>query len=152
MHPVSFIRTSPRALGEKQSEAAVCVYCGSSMTEEVHADHAGGYTNPLSLDELLVHHPSATFFVQVGKDEQLPVVENDYLGVRSGDILTIDRALVPSIGRLVLAIHEGDFTLCRFTEHEGSRFLVWGEGKRVEIVEGGGTRLWGVVAALSRRL
>jgi DNA polymerase V len=154
MKAVSFVRTSPKELGEQPSgEGVLCAYCGQGMNDGVaHAD-TDGYVHPLSLDELLVKHPSSTFFVQVG-DEQAAVSENEFLGVRSGDILTIDRTVTPTLGKLVLAVCDGGFSLCRFTEHAGRRYLVCGNSTRTarEVREEHGVQVWGVVSALSRRL
>ncbi len=155
MHPVTFVRTSPVALGDTaDSERAVCVSCGSSLNDEHGMPLGGGYANPLSLDALLVRHPSATYFVQVGTREDTVITESTYLGVRTGDILMIDRALSPSVGCLVLAVCAGELALCRYTEHEGGKFLVCGErgAQPVQITSESGTSVWGVVAALSRRL
>lgn len=153
MKPVSFVRTSPTSLGEVPGgDAAVCESCGVYLANEDGEQCSGGYHNPLSLDELLVRHPSATYFVQVGAQEESVVSENEYLGVRTGDILTVDRALAPHVGSLVLAVCEGELTLCRFTEHDGQRFLVCGERTARPIPLGQGVEVWGVVAAWSRRL
>jgi len=155
MHPVTFVRTSPTALGDAaDSEQAVCDSCGSTLVDESGVPIGDGYTNPLSLDALLIRHPSATYFVQVGTQEDTVISENTYLGVRTGDILMIDRTLKPTIGCLVLAVCAGELALCRYTEHEGREFLVCGErGKLpVEITAESGTSVWGVVGALSRRL
>lgn len=153
MKPVTFVRTSPTALGEAPGgDVAVCASCGMYQSDENGQLCSGGYHQPLSLDELLVRHPSATYFVQVGAQDEGVISENEYLGVRTGDILTVDRALEPQVGSLVLAVCEGELSLCRYTEHSGQRFLVCGERNARPAPLGQGVELWGVVAALSRRL
>jgi len=154
MKAVSFMRTSPKELGERPTDTGtLCASCGQSVVDGLIQADTEGYIHPLSLDELLVKHPSSTFFVQVG-DEHAAVSENEFLGVRSGDILTIDRTLTPTIGKLVLAVCDGGFSLCRFTEHDGIRYLVCGNGERTarRIDTEEGVQVWGVVSALSRRL
>lgn len=129
MKSVSFIRTAPTALGEPKSNE--------------------GYQNPLSLDELLVTHPTSTFFVRVGSDVD---EAGEGLGVVSGDLLIVDRAVTPTLGKLVLASVSGELVLRRFTEHESRRFLVSGTDKphSVELTEGEDVLLWGVVTTAVR--
>ncbi|MBP9760252.1 MAG: hypothetical protein KBD24_02680 [Candidatus Pacebacteria bacterium] len=112
------------------------------------------HTVPASLDTLLMHHPSATYFVRVGIDKEAIICESAYFGVRTGDILTVDRSRSPTIGCLVLAVCAGELALCRYTEHEGKRFLVCGgKGKEpVEVTSPMKTDIWGVVSTLSRCL
>ncbi len=153
MHPVSFIRSAPSTLSDTPSgEAVVCASCGAVASEE--GVPGSGYANPLSLDELLVRHPHATYFIEVGVHPETVVGENAYLGVRGGDVLVVDRALVPQIGSLVLSVCEGELVLCRYTEHEGDRFLICGSKDRepMRVEEGSGVEVWGVVSALSRRM
>jgi len=156
MKPVSFVRTSlKKGKDNTSSTSTVCASCRYSLEDTIEHSLSDGYKNPLSLDTLLVQHPAATYFLEVGnKDESATIQENPFLGVMAGDILTIDRALSPTLGKLVLAVYEGSFTLCRFTEHDGKQFLVCGEGKCVaqEVSDIDGVYVWGVVSALSRRL
>lgn len=128
MKPVSFIRTSPQALGEE--------------------GHDGGYKNPLSLDELIVRHPTSTFFARVGDD--IETNEAELLGVGAGDILVIDRAVSPRLGHLVLSVINGELALRRFTEHGSRRFLVSGTGDSLECRAEADVLLWGVVTAVTR--
>ncbi len=154
MSPVSFLRTTADVrIGTTEGEANVCASCGSAAAEESGC-RSDTYANPLSLDALLIRHPSATYFVRVGLRDDVVISENAYLGVRVGDILMIDRSLTPTVGSLVLAVSGGELMLCRYTEHEGKRFLVCGtrDAASIELMSDGGTDVWGVVAALSRRL
>jgi SOS-response transcriptional repressor LexA len=90
----------------------------------------------------------------VGEDEHIAVSDNTYLGVEQGDILTIDRALSPSVGRLVLIVRNGSFKLCRFTEHKGEAYVIWGDTTDASepFTEESSITVWGVVSALSRRV
>lgn len=157
MKPVSFVRTPTK---KRRSESTlfnptVCATCRYALEDDSEHFLPEGYKNPLSLDELFVQHPAATYFFEVGtKDESITIQENPFLGVMMGDILTIDRAICPTLGKLVLAVYEGSFRLCRFTEHNGKKFLVCGEGKDVvhNVSDTDDVYVWGVVSALSRRL
>jgi len=127
--------------------------CGEQV-ECVDTDVEDRYENPLSLDDVFVQHPASTFFVRVGSSEERLVPENKYLKIVVGDILTVDRSLTPMLGNVVLAVRDGVFTLCRFTEHEGKKFLVCGNGKCgvEEFGDDNTVYVWGVVRALSRRV
>jgi DNA polymerase V len=152
MKPVSFIRADESLL--QSASSASCTESRSALAEAPAHGEMGVYKNPLSLDALLVQHPHATYFVQVGMSEDVLIQENPYLGVRTGDILLVDRVCEPRVGSLVLAVCEGELLLCRYTEHEGKSFLVCGtkDTRPVELLPGSDVSVWGVVSALSRRL
>lgn len=59
----------------------------------------------ISLDEHLVRHREATFFLRVDGDS----MRN--LGIFDGDLLVVDRALVPVNGSVVIAVVDGAFTV-----------------------------------------
>ncbi len=61
----------------------------------------------LDLNEHLIKHPSATFFVRVDGQS----MKNS--GINSGDILIVDRAITPRSGQVVVAILDGEFTVKR---------------------------------------
>jgi SOS-response transcriptional repressor LexA len=94
---------------------------GTSVT--VHA----GFPNPaaertgapLSLDKLLVRHPSSTYFFRIRG-------HNWYrYGVFDGDLAIIDRVIPPQGGKLVVWWQEsGDFMLS--TYEKALRQNVWG--------------------------
>src|SRR5271170_7219676 len=61
----------------------------------------------LDLNEHLIQHPAATFFVRVDGDSMQGA------GIHKGDILIVDRALEPMSGRIVVAVIDGAFTVKR---------------------------------------
>ena len=61
----------------------------------------------LDLNEHLIQHPAATFFVRVDGDSMVGA------GIHQGDILIVDRSLEPTNGRIVIAILDGAFTVKR---------------------------------------
>jgi len=131
MKSVSFIRTAPTALGEPK--------------------HSEGYENPLSLDELVVTHPTSTFFMRVDDDID---EARDELGVERGDVLVVDRALAPSRGRLAILMQEGGLVLERLTEanargvstHDTRTSYAPERTPEQDVL------LWGVVKALVREV
>lgn len=67
----------------------------------------------LSLDEHLVEHQEATFFVRVSGHSM-----TDF-GIHDGDLLVVDRAQEPRDRNIVIAVIDGEFTvkqLCRLPE------------------------------------
>ena len=59
----------------------------------------------LDLNNYLVQHPSATFFVRAQGESMRDV------GIFSGDILIVDRSLRPVSGNIVIAIINSEFTV-----------------------------------------
>ncbi len=59
----------------------------------------------ISLDEHLVRHREATFFLRVEGDSMRE------LGIFDGDLLVVDRALVPVDGSVVIAVVDEAFTV-----------------------------------------
>ena len=57
------------------------------------------------LNELLITHPTATFFWRVRGTSMLGA------GIADGDILVVNRALVPKHGDIVVAEVDNDFTV-----------------------------------------
>ncbi|HPC48368.1 MAG TPA: translesion error-prone DNA polymerase V autoproteolytic subunit, partial [Deltaproteobacteria bacterium] len=62
----------------------------------------------LDLNEHLVAHPAATFFVRVEGTSMIDA------GIHPGDILIVDRALEPRNGSVVVAVLDGEFTVKRY--------------------------------------
>ena len=95
----------------------------------------------LDLNQMLIKHPSATFFLRVSGRSMINA------GVHDGDILVVDRSLEPSHGKIVIASLNGELTVKR----------LWIEGKRVrllaendayppiDITEELDFRIWGIV-------
>jgi len=61
----------------------------------------------LDLNELLIKHPSATFFVKVSGNSMINA------GIHDGDILVVDRALEPKNNDIVIAVIDGELTVKR---------------------------------------
>jgi DNA polymerase V len=96
----------------------------------------------LDLNEYLVKHPAATFFVRVDGDSMLGA------GIRSGDILIVDRSLEADDGRVVVAVIDGEFTVKRILKNNGKLFLAPENEayEPIEIKEEMDFEVWGVVA------
>lgn len=71
---------------------------------------AAEYTQlPLSLDELLIEHPSATFIGQAAGDSM------EGAGIFDGDILIVDRHVALENGDIVVANINGEF-VCKLID------------------------------------
>jgi len=65
------------------------------------------FEQSLDLNEHLIQHPAATFFVRVEGDSMQGA------GIQKQDILIVDRSLLPTNGKIVIAIINGEFTVKR---------------------------------------
>lgn len=95
----------------------------------------------LDLNEFLVEHPAATFFVRVSGDSMQDA------GVADGDVLVVDRAIEPRHGRIVIASVNAELTVKRIREQNGRLFLAPEnpDYAPTEITEDTDFEVWGVV-------
>jgi DNA polymerase V len=111
---------------------------------------AAGFPSPaddhledaLDLNEHLIQHPAATFFVRVRGDSMTGV------GIHDGDLLVVDRALEPKSGAIVVAVIDGELTVKRLRIDDGRVWLMPENPAYppLEIKEGSELVIWGVVA------
>lgn len=100
--------------------------------------------SPLDLNELLVRHPAATFFVRAAGDSMLQA------GIRPGDILVVDRSLEAADGSIVIAAVNNEFTVKFLRKNDNGISLEAANRKYRPIVfdESMELRLFGVVTAV----
>lgn len=96
----------------------------------------------LSLDEYLVSRPASTFFIRVKGDSMSEA------HILDGDLLIIDRSLIPKSGSVVLATLFGNFTLTYYKLKEGKIFLETANANftSTQITEETDFQIWGVVS------
>jgi DNA polymerase V len=103
---------------------------------------ADGYlTSQLDLNQHLIQHPAATFFVRVNGDSMLDA------GIHHGDMLVVDRSLQPKNTNVIIAVINGELLVKRLKQENGRLFVV-PENKNfptIEIHEGSNFEVWGVV-------
>jgi len=95
----------------------------------------------LDLNELLVTHPIATFFVRVEGNSMVDAQIYD------GDVLIVDRAEEAKNGSVIVAILNGEFTVKRLVKKQGKLFLT-AENPTftpIEISREMDFQIWGVV-------
>lgn len=95
----------------------------------------------LDLNEHLIQHPAATFFVRVEGDSMRGA------GIHKGDILIVDRALETSNGKIVVAVINGEFTVKRIRIAENRVFLEPENPQysSMEVPPESDFRVWGIV-------
>lgn len=95
----------------------------------------------LDLNELLIKHPSATFFLRVSGSSMIKA------GIHHNDILVVDRSLEPVSGKVVIASINGELTVKRLVK-TGSQVKLIAENdayKPIDITGEEDFRIWGVV-------
>jgi DNA polymerase V len=114
-----------------------------------HSTVRAGFPSPaddeieekLDLNELLIKHPSATFFLRVSGSSMIGA------GIHHNDILVVDRSLAPTHGKIVIAALNGELTVKRLHLEKGLvRLLAENpDYPAIEINEGAELHIWGVV-------
>jgi DNA polymerase V len=116
---------------------------------------AAGFPSPaddyiegrLSLDEHLVQHKEATFFVRAQGDSMVDA------GIFNGDILVVDKSLTPVSGHIVIAVVDGDLTVKRLIKR-GGKIMLKPENarlKQIEFIDGQELQVWGVVTSTIKK-
>ncbi len=110
---------------------------------------AAGFPSPaddylegrLDLNQLLIEHPAATYYVRAGGDSMTGA------GIHDGDILVVDRAVAARSGSVVIAAIDGELTVKRLCRDDGEIRLL-AENDRYpsrQISPDADLTIWGVV-------
>jgi len=103
---------------------------------------AEGYMDDaLDLNELLISHPAATFFVRVSGESMVDA------NIHPGDVLVVDRSLEAKNRDIIVAVLSGEFTVKRFLK-KGKKLFLAPENKSyplIAISEEEEFHIWGVV-------
>lgn len=103
--------------------------------------------NNLDLNDLMVLHPAATFFVRVSGDSMRDA------GILEGDYLVIDRSLKVAQNDIVIAVVDGELTVKRFFRN-GSMIELRPENvayPAIQMQAGMELLIWGVVTGVVRK-
>ena len=117
---------------------------------------SAGYPSPaddyldgsLDLNQHLITHPTATFFVRVAGESMREA------GIHSGDVLIVDRALTPSDGSVIIAVVNGELTVKRLSKRHG-KLMLMPENQQyppLAITETTAFEVWGVVTYVIHRV
>lgn len=95
----------------------------------------------LDLNDLVVKHKTATFYVRVEGNSM------NGANIHDGDILVVDRAIEPTSGKIVLAILNGEFTVkrIRITKNQITLLPENPQFKPLKITNEIDFEIWGVI-------
>jgi len=98
----------------------------------------------LNLNELLIKHPAATFFVRVKGTSMINA------GINNNDILIVDRALTPTHNKIVIARIDGELTVKRIHMDKHAIVLIAenDDYKPITITPSMDFEVWGVVTCV----
>lgn len=102
----------------------------------------------LDLNEHLIKHPTATFFVRAAGESMTKV------GIHHGDILIVDRSLEAKHGKIVIAAIDGELTVKRLNKSSKGTYLMPENDKYkpIEITDINDVVIWGVVTNVLHEL
>ena len=107
----------------------------------------------LDLNEQLVANPIATFFVRASGHSM------DGAGIHDGDLLIVDRSVIPTHGSIVVAIIDGGLTVKRLRKRGDHASLVpepnesdQGSYTPIEVGRDTDATIWGVITWSVHRL
>ena len=108
-------------------------------------DHVDG---SLDLNEHLIEHREATFFIRVQGQSMTGA------GIQDGDLLVVDRALEAADGDIVVAMVDGELTLKRLYKRNGHVRLLPENPcfHPIGFVDGQELSIWGVATSVVHRL
>ncbi len=72
----------------------------------------------LDLNALLVRNPAATFYMRAATNSM------EHAGIYAGDLLIVDRSINVQVGKVVVAVVEGEFITRRVQKHSGKWMLI----------------------------
>jgi len=94
----------------------------------------------LDLNDYLIKHPSATFFVRVVGDSMVNA------GIHNNDIIIVDRSIKPKHGKIIVAALDGQMTVKRLYRRDKKVILLPENNlfKPIEISDSMEIVIWGV--------
>ncbi len=101
---------------------------------------------PLDLNDLLISNPTATFFVKVSGDSM------EGAGIFSGDVLVVDRSVMATDGKIVVAAVYGEMVVKRLRKYPQRAELISENDSYEPIVisDVDDIYIWGVVVGSAR--
>ena len=121
--------------GIKKISLYPSVYAGFPSPAEDHLDL------DLDLNEHLIKHPAATFYVYAKGDSMINS------GIHDGDLLIVDRSLNPGLKSIVIAVINGEFTVKRIKKINKELYLMPDNDsyKPIQITIDMNFQIWGIV-------
>lgn len=104
--------------------------------------------NRLDVNEYLIDQPEATFFARVNGDSMRDA------GLFKGDIVVVDRSKQPTIGNIVVAVIDGEFTIKVLSKTESGQICLTPANPEFPVIlikAGMDFNVWGVVTGSFRK-
>lgn len=104
-------------------------------------------SQPIDLNKELIKHPASSYLVKVIGDSMIDE------GVEEGDMLVVDRSLLPTERNLTVIMYEGEFALKRIEQKNGKVYLMPGNPKYkpIEVTDTNELRIFGVVTWVMKK-
>lgn len=104
-------------------------------------------SQPIDLNKELIKHPASSYLVRVAGDSMIDE------GIDEGDLLVVDRSLLPSEKNITVVMYAGEFALKRIVQKEDKIYLMPGNEKYAPIVVGDSSelRIFGVVTWVMKK-
>lgn len=128
------------SLSQTDKPAAFPLYC--DLIKAGFPSPADDYSDSsLDFNEYLVKNKAATFIVRVQGDSMIGA------GIRTGDLLVVDRSAKPANNSIIVAVIDGEFTVKRLVKELGIYYLhpENPEYPVTQITEEMGFQVWGIV-------
>lgn len=123
------------------------------LAENLHAGFpspAADYTERIDITDEIVRHPETTFYARIDGDS----MQN--AGIRSGDLVVIDRSLQASDGDFVAAYIDGEFTIKEYRfDHSNNCAWLIPHNKQfapIRVTEDNAFMIWGVITYVIHRV
>lgn len=139
-------KESATLLGSAESEGAGYPLYASRPQAGFPAPGDDQVERILDINDLVVRHPASTFFVRVEGDSMIGA------GIFSGDVLVVDRSIMPTDGTIVVAAVYGELVVKRL-QAQGKTHLLVSENEAYEPIVVSGNDdcfIWGVVTGSVR--
>lgn len=102
----------------------------------------------LDLNQVVIKNKSATFYARVKGNSMI----ND--DIHDGDILVVDKSILPTEGIVAVCFIDGEFTLKRIHKKDNRLFLLPSNPTYppIEVGEQSDFRVWGVVTYIIKKI
>ena len=108
----------------------------------------GEYADSIDLNRALITNPAATFCARVIGNSMVDA------GINEGDLLIIDRSLMPHDGNIAVCFIDGDFTVKRLSVREDGVYLTPANADfpELRVEENSNFQVWGVVSHIIKKV
>ena len=102
----------------------------------------------IDLNQLMIKHPSATFFGRVQGTSMLDA------GISDGDLLVIDRSLSPANNKIAVCFIDGEFTIKRIQKEVDCCWLMPANEKYkpIKVTNDNDFLVWGIVTHVIKKV